>query len=261
MQKRHLLTLCSGFLLLTNQYWANADPLTGNVQMRSARVSRPAELSSGISLQSTNAQLDDNSFNLNANTAQLQSQASARDAQLPIAVSQPEPIRATRALNGHSEEQNATIRSGTQRAGAAPLVDDYNARRALSGNVTFRFCYFDLGDGAECCWEGLRDANYLRGRGVDVAIMLDRGGVRLANKHNGHELQLHRGSTEHMVKTQQLLRDFIDGGGTVFVSERWAREFGLWGGSYPSLTQGVKLSTDEEMADLLVERSGRIVEY
>jgi hypothetical protein len=63
------------------------------------------------------------------------------------------------------------------------------------------------------------------------------------------------------VRTQQMLREFIDKGGKVYASERWAKHFGLYGGSYPALAQGVELLADEDMADLLVERSGRIVEY
>lgn len=262
MQRKHFLVLTSGILLVTNMSGAaSADPLAGNVQVRAARLSRPVELSAGTGQQAASAQLDATSFDLNAASTALQGQVESTSAQIPIAASQPDSIRSATPLSGRATSTGATTGGGAQRGTTAPIVDDYNARKPLSGNVTFRFCYFDLGDGAECCWEGLRDANYLRGRGVDVAIMLDRGGVRLANKHNGHEFQLHRGSTERMVKTQQLLRQFIDSGGQVFVSERWAREFGLWGGSYPSLTQGVKLSSDEEMADLLVERSGRIVEY
>jgi hypothetical protein len=263
MQKQHLLALTSAIFLITSQFAADADPLSGNVQLRSARVSRPGVPgAAGTSQNALNARLDDKAFDLNASSTSLNGAVDTTAPPSPLAAfSGTESIRSSTPLTGGAQTSHATTGGTAQSAAAAPIINDYNARAPLSGNVTFRFCYFDLGDGAECCWEGLRDANYLRGRGVDVAIMLDRGGVRLANKHNGHQLQLHRGSTERMIKTQEMLRQFIDGGGTVFVSERWAREFGLYGGSYPSLTQGVKLATDEEMADLLVERSGRIVEY
>lgn len=273
MKKEKILAVLSGTgFLLSYAGTAYGDPLTGNVQVRSMRVTRPggSALSATVDARKPfDTMINDDSFKLEASQNKLEAQveeaAAPAAAQTPVqtpvqapvvmAVSKQPELRAT------VDRSAGTIGGGAGHATAAPVIDDYNAKRPLQGSVTFRFCYYDLGDGVECCWEGLRDANYLKGRGVDIAIMLDRGGVRLANKHNMHEEQLHRGSTEKMVKTQTLLRQFIDSGGTVYVSERWAKTFGLTGGSYPALTAGVKLVDDEAMADLLVERNGRIVEY
>jgi hypothetical protein len=262
MKKRILLAFLAGCSLLSTP-GALGDPLTGNVRESRTRVARPSPFGSGSESQKPlGASITDDSFKLNA----------TQQDGVPLAASQTEfqsasPLRGSsttsqqQPLNGNVDTTRATTGGTAGTATVAPIVDDYSGKGPLSGSVTFRFCYYDLGDGVECCWEGLRDAIYLKGRGVDIAIMLDRGGVRLANKHNGHELQLHRGSTERMIKTHALLRQFIDAGGTVYVSERWARTFGLVGGSYSSLSEGVKTASDEEMADLLVERSGRIVEY
>lgn len=269
MKKQQLLAALSGTSLLLSNAMASADPLTGNVQIKTVRVARPGgtALSAGEAQKPFDANINDDSFKLNANSNQLPAQvdevAPVAPAPLRAEVSQPELRASTTSspLKGNAEKTGGTVGGGAQHASNAPIIDDYNAKKPLQGSVTFRICYYDLGDGAECCWEALREANYLKGRGVDIALLLDRGGVRLANKHNMHEEQLHRGSTEKMVKTQQLLKDFIEMGGTVYASERWARHFGLWGGSAPALTPGVKLENDEEMADLLVERSGRIVDY
>jgi hypothetical protein len=259
MNKRVLLALMAGWSLLTAPAFAG-DPLTGNVRESRTRVARPGEPDMQ-SQKPLNALITEDSFKLDA----MKQDA----APVPLATGQSEfaassPLRSSLSaspMKSNIEESHSAARGGAGTAAVAPVINDYNAKAPLTGSVTFRFCYFDLGDGADCCWEGLRDALYLKGRGVDIAIMLDRGGVRVANKHNGHEVQLHRGSTERLVKTQELLRQFIEAGGTVIASERWSRTFGLVGGSYPSLTTGVKLASDEEMADLLVERSGRIVEY
>lgn len=250
-----------------------ADPLQGHLNQSSTRINRPANPM--IQPQKPiSATVTDDSFKLKAEedaaaAAASDSQPAAQaDATAESGETQPaSPLAAstTQSSLKPAASINAGFARGSTGGTAAGKADqpnyDYSAKQPLQGSVTFRFCYYDLGDGAECAWEGLRDAIYLQGRGVDIALMLDRGGVRLANKHNSHEYQLHRGSTERMVQTQLLLRQFIQNRGKVYVSERWARQFGLWGGSYPSLTHGVQLLGDEEMADLLVERSGRIVDY
>jgi hypothetical protein len=252
-----------------------ADHLEGHVK-QNMRITRPVPPGAEGAVQQ-GAVVSEDSFNLQIKSGQLDTQppvtAETHSAGLEQAVLTGGAARSaiTGGIASRSASPPATPLTGDVQKDQPPggaegraengLTDDYNARKSLKGSVTFRFCYFDLGDGVECTWEGLRDALYLQGRGVDIALMLDRGGVRLANKHNGHEYQLHRGSTERLVKNQTMLREFIDKGGKVYASERWCKQFGLIGGSYPALTQGVELLGDEDMAELLVDRAGRIVEY
>lgn len=275
MKKRQVLSLLAAGAAISLLVPAlAADPLQGQVKSGGLRrVARPAQPSLDMQGQSPlRSSVETNLFQFGAvgaasvagtgNSPLTGTVTTSEPGVQAGAVEQPalNPSASSDSLQGAAKEDKL---SGG--AAAKPTADppkfDYNAKPPLSGSVTFRFCYYDLGDGAECAWEGLRDANYLKGRGVDIALMLDRGGVRLANKHNIHEYQLHRGSTERLVQTQKLLREFIEKGGEVYASERWAKTFGLSGSSYSALTNGVRLLSDEEMADMLVERSGRIVEY
>jgi hypothetical protein len=268
MEKRRVLSFLATAIAVSQAMPVLAvEPLQGKVKSTNLRrVTRPLQSNMVFERPTLNSSLEENTFRLKAVAMPAQASDSALGGAVATSypliqsgTSQPSlnPSASSNILQGEAEANK--LGSGSK-APESPKYDS-NTKPPLSGSVTFRFCYYDLGDGAECAWEGLRDALYLQGRGVDIALMLDRGGVRLANKHNAHEYQLHRGSTERLVATQKMLREFIDKGGEVYASERWSRTFGLTGGSYPAINSGVKLLGDEEMAELLVDRSGRIVEY
>ncbi len=149
--------------------------------------------------------------------------------------------------------------SGGQ-GGSPPARYDFTPTRS-DKLVTVRVRCYNSQNNWESVWEAFHMANLMLKKCSNVTILLDIEAVNAANRHDMKEYQLHRQSTEKMIPMQRLLREFIDAGGKVYASERWAKFWGVAGGSYPSLTPGVELLPDEEMADKYIESAGSIIDY
>lgn len=264
------------FLLGASDVLAAPKSLKGQVNevapVRIARPTLPGKASMDSIKTTRQGTLDTSSFDLSGASSHIP--AAAESAAMSATLDQSSHALSAGAGQVQSNPATTTpsIQAGVDRN--RPPVPPSNTggnggergngdgqREQASGQITFRFCYYDISDGVDATWEGLREALYLQSRGMDVALMLDRGGVRLANKHNPQEAQLVRGSTGRMINHQTMLRQFISKGGQVYVSERWARVFNLLDPSCRALTDGVITLDDDSMSELLISRTGRIVNY
>lgn len=159
---------------------------------------------------------------------------------------------------GTSRTDSATSESVES---TAKIEEKYDTRKLNGQQVTLRLTSYQTLIPFEVAWECLRDAMNMLDQGADVTIMLDREGVRLANKHNLQQFQVHRGSSEKLIGEQQLFQDFLDRGGHVLCSERWAKAFGIAGGSYQAVPARVQLLSDDDMSVELVKRRSQMINY
>lgn len=115
----------------------------------------------------------------------------------------------------------------------------------------------------EVVWEAFNLGINMAKKGGDVTVLLDMEAVQAANRHDNHQFQMNRGNygSEKMISVQSMIQQFMEAGGQVVANERWAKFWGVSGGSMQALSQGVQLMNDEEVADFLVNRSGNIIDY
>jgi serine/threonine protein kinase len=126
--------------------------------------------------------------------------------------------------------------------------------------ITLRFKRFRGPFEMEVIWEGLNLARNLQRKEANVSILLDLESVCLVLKP---DVVAARFNFDHpMVKKlsamQSMLQQLIKEGATVIASERWAKRGSE---SLQQLMPGVLLCNDEELADLIIERYGSIIEY
>lgn len=126
--------------------------------------------------------------------------------------------------------------------------------------ITIRFKRFRGPFEMEVIWEGLNLARNLQRKDANVSILLDLEAVCLVLKP---EMVASRFNFDHpMVKKlaamQSMLQQLMKEGASVIASERWCRRGSE---SLPQMMPGVLLCNDEELADLIIERYGCIVEY
>ncbi|HEY9871417.1 MAG TPA: hypothetical protein V6D08_19825 [Candidatus Obscuribacterales bacterium] len=106
-------------------------------------------------------------------------------------------------------------------------------------------------------YEAIKAALHLLSKGMDVTVILDRLGVQAANRHEMTDVP-ERGS-DRLVQVPALVRQFVEKGGTLLISEHWASHYGYVVGR--ELPQQAKLLTDEQMAEELAKRRGTIIDY
>jgi hypothetical protein len=80
----------------------------------------------------------------------------------------------------------------------------------------------------------------------------------MANRHNKEEWQVDRNSTQKFIKVQSLLNDFINRGGKVIASEKWIKEFEL---DRQNIPIGISLLSENDINDLIISNTGRIINY
>ncbi len=62
-----------------------------------------------------------------------------------------------------------------------------------------------------------------------------------------------------LLRPPTLVREFVQKGGTLLISQTWARQFGYAAGR--ELPHEAKFLTDEQMAEELAKRRGTIIDY
>jgi serine/threonine protein kinase len=144
---------------------------------------------------------------------------------------------------------------------AVPMPASIEAQLSrLKKLITIRFKRFRGPFEMEVIWEGLNLARNLQRKDANVSILLDLESVCLVLKP---EVVAARFNFDHpMVKKltsmQSMLQQLIKEGATVIASERWAKRGSE---SLQQLMPGVLLCNDEELAELIIERYGSIIEY
>jgi len=242
--------------------------LHGQVQRNSARVQRP-DIRSGRDAPapvSVGAHINDSNFS----KLPTSSAAAALDAQADTQMSD-EPLPVQLDSGTHSDKLDSKQTAATPAIPASkPVENTYTAsgtpiavtkKSATGKSITIRLKRFRSLQEMEVVWEALNLALKMENKGGDVTMLLDMEAVNAANRHNTMftEFQEHRGQAEErLVTVPALMRQFIDSGGRVLASDRWAHLFYTAQGS--SLVEGVKLVSDDEIADHLLD-TGNILDY
>lgn len=130
----------------------------------------------------------------------------------------------------------------------------------IKKGITFRFKRFRSPFEIEVLWEGLNMAHNVQKKEVNVSILLDLESVCLVLKPEvvAQRFNLDQSVVKKLTTMQTNLQQLIKDGATVIVSERWAKRGNE---SESNLMPGILLAGDEELADLIIERNGTIIEY
>lgn len=125
--------------------------------------------------------------------------------------------------------------------------------------ITIRFKRFRSPFELEVLWEGLNLAKNLQIRDQNISVLFDLESVCLVLKPEivASRFNLEASIVERLTKMQGMIQNILQNGGTVIASERWAKR----GDSLQYLMPGVQLISDDELADLIIERHGAIIEY
>ncbi len=126
--------------------------------------------------------------------------------------------------------------------------------------VTVRFKRFRGPFEMEMLWEGLNLARNIQRKEANISILLDLESVCLVLKPDvvAARFNFDHPMIKKLTSMQSMLHALIKEGATVIASERWAKRGSE---SLQNLMPGVLLASDEELADIIIERAGSIVEY
>ncbi|MBX9688658.1 MAG: hypothetical protein K2X27_18260, partial [Candidatus Obscuribacterales bacterium] len=130
----------------------------------------------------------------------------------------------------------------------------------LKKTVTLRFKRFRGPFEMEVLWEGLNLARNVQRKDVAVTILLDLESVCLVLKPDvvAARFNFDHPMVKKLTAMQAMLQQLIKEGATVIASERWAKRGSE---TLQQLMPGVLLAGDEEIADLIIDRNGSIIEY
>jgi hypothetical protein len=244
-----------------------SSPLQGKVRTDHLRVQRPATpIKATTNSTKLQGQVDEKAF-----TKLHQSAATSEEIspQLESEISIPEPLHSS----APAEQLHPAITSGITRpqdntGGGGTVPDAVTIRPAIGASlgkkeITIRLKRFRSLNEMDIDYEAIKMASLMQSRGGQVTVLLDLEAVHAADRHDTMfaEFQLHRGQGTHTEKdetVQAVMSQFIQDGGAVLVSDRWAKYYGM--ADAHSLVNGAKLVTDEEIADHLLN-SGNILDY
>ncbi len=109
-------------------------------------------------------------------------------------------------------------------------------------------------------WEGLSMAMKIQSREMPVGILLDSESVILVMRPDMFvsRLNLDAQTSKRIATMQAMLQQLVKGGALVFASERWVKR---GGDESKQVMPGVIVINDDEICDLIIERSGSLVDY
>lgn len=159
------------------------------------------------------------------------------------------------SLTSEEDYQSNKLAEATGFAGG-PKLDTYSQKYKEQYSIIIRLLHYL--SSSEISFEALRSGIYWLDRGARVTVLLDREAIMMANRHNKEEWQVDRNSTQKFIKVQSLLNDFINKGGKVVASEKWIKEFELDRQNIPT---GISLLSENDINDLIISNTGRIINY
>lgn len=110
----------------------------------------------------------------------------------------------------------------------------------------------------DCAWEGLNLALKIQARDLPVTLFLDTESVLLVMRPDMvARFNIEAQALKRIATMQAMLQQLLKCGATVLVSERWARR----GCDPGQLMPGVLLLNDDEICDLILERTATLVDY
>lgn len=142
----------------------------------------------------------------------------------------------------------------------APSAAQSAAAQAAGTGVTLRFKRFRSPFEMEVIWEGLTLARNIQRKEIQVSLLLDLESVCLALKPEvvTARFNLEAPMVKKLNTMQTLLMALIKDGAEIMASERWAKRGNE---DLQQLLSGIKIISDEEMADLIIQRNGTILDY
>jgi predicted peroxiredoxin len=117
----------------------------------------------------------------------------------------------------------------------------------------------------EIMWEATREAQRMLRDGADVSILLTMDAVNAAdtNKVGNVTIDPRRFDSDvrdgKLTTPQEALKQFIQSGGKLLASERYAKNFSLVGS--PNLMAGTQLVSDDEIDRLLMDPNNKVLTY
>jgi hypothetical protein len=144
--------------------------------------------------------------------------------------------------------------------GSIPMPASISSQlERLQKIITIRFKRFRSPFELEVLWEGLNLAKNLQEREANICVLFDLESVCLVLKPEivASRFNLDASIVERLTKMQGMVQQLIKNGAAVQASERWAKR----GDSLQYLMPGVELIDDDDLADLILERFGSIIEY
>ena len=160
----------------------------------------------------------------------------------------------SRAHQGSSELDAAVLQKSASTKTTQPiLIPEKHA-------LTIRLRHFRGHAELDSVWEGLSLAARIQSRELQVSLLLDTEACHLVLRPDVFvsRLNLDPQTTKRISNLQSMLQQLIKNGALVFASEKWVKRSGDEG---RQLMPGVVLVDDEEICDLILERSGSIIDY
>jgi hypothetical protein len=172
----------------------------------------------------------------------------------------PANTNTTPAPSGNADQPSSNSGGGS---GSAPNYD-YGFRPRSDKKVVIRLKRFRASQEMEIVWEASRRANRMLKKGADVTIILDMDAVHAADRNDTAfaEIEENRGNgnraAERLTSPQHNMFLFVQNGGNLVASARWAKLFAI---SNTALIPGIKLLTDDELDDILLEPNVTVLDF
>lgn len=248
---------------------ATASPLKGTVREHDSRVVRPgqsakpANARSDASKKPLGSGLDDSSFSLPVSTKAKS--LPAIQASIGATAMPDIPPPATPQFNDifHTQTIKSTQPSG---GSGASSVNTAPPAAPARRKIVIRLLQFRAGGHMQFAFEAAHMANLLLDKGADVTVLLDLDAVRAADKNDTMNAQYDRfpGTAASVrgryASAQDLLTEFVQKGGKLVVSEKWAKLTSTVDDMNP-LINGAKMLSDDEIADLFMDPAVVILGY
>lgn len=125
--------------------------------------------------------------------------------------------------------------------------------------LVLRFKRFRGPSEMDVVWEGLLLARTMADKGIAITMLLELEAVGLVCKPDVVQTRYHldTASMKKLLTMQSLLQSLMKAGVDVRASSRWAKHWS----ETPKVMPGVKLISDDELADTIIEHTGSILDY
>ncbi len=157
------------------------------------------------------------------------------------------------------EEEEEELQGFKQEAG----YDESTSKKNGKKKVTLRFCKFTETAEKDLILRALQLSRHMLKKGADLSVYLDFEASHLAQSSDSMAPEFHVdfNNTEKIKSIQIAFQKIIKAGGTVKVSEYWLRYYGIHQDGQGSLVSGIKIMSDSELSDYLLQRTSSIINY
>ncbi|MBY0549881.1 MAG: serine/threonine protein kinase [Candidatus Obscuribacterales bacterium] len=157
---------------------------------------------------------------------------------------------------GVTPQSAISLPASVQEAKAAPVMEQPAAVRK---RLALRFKRFRGPSEMDVVWEGLLLARTMADKGLAVTMLLELEAVGLVCKPDVVQARYHldTATMKKLITMQSLLQSLMKAGVEVRASSRWAKHWS----ENPKVMPGVKLISDDELADTIIEHTGSILDY